>query len=40
MEARAELEGDAFADLPPVQENTDFFSILKNRIRKKGEPDA
>ena len=34
VDALAELDSMAFADLPPVQGNTDFLSLLKNRIRK------
>jgi len=34
IETLAELDGKAFADLPQVQENTDFFRALKNRMNK------
>ncbi|MCL2166610.1 MAG: flagellar biosynthetic protein FliO [Clostridiales bacterium] len=34
IETLAELDSGTFSDLPPVQENTDFFSMLKNRMKK------
>jgi len=34
IETLAELNGEAFADLPRMQESTDFISLLKSRIKK------
>ena len=34
IDTLAELDSEAFADLPPVQANADFISLLRNRLRK------
>ena len=34
IETLAELDGETFAELPQVQGNTDFISLLKGRINK------
>ena len=34
IETLAELDSEAFADMPEVQENTDFLSLLKKRLKK------
>jgi len=39
IETLAELDSERFADLPPVQENTDFLSLLKSRIKKPENRD-
>lgn len=35
METLAELDSEELAHLPAMEEGTDFFSVLKNRIGKK-----
>ncbi|MCL2121376.1 MAG: flagellar biosynthetic protein FliO [Clostridiales bacterium] len=38
IENLAELDSEAFTGLPPVQDNTDFISMLKNRMKKPENP--
>ena len=34
IEALAELDSEAFGDVPPPQEPTDFFALIMNRLKK------
>ena len=40
IETLAELDSGVFADAPPVQGNTDFLSIFKNRMQKPENQDS
>ena len=39
IDTLAELDREALTDLPPAQENTDFLSLLKNRLKRPGGHD-
>ena len=39
IDTLAELDGEAFAGLSPVQENTDFLSLLISKIKKPENHD-
>ncbi|MCL1804937.1 MAG: flagellar biosynthetic protein FliO [Clostridiales bacterium] len=39
IDTLAELDKDGFADLPPAQENMDFLSLLRSRIKKPENHD-
>ncbi|MDR0469959.1 MAG: flagellar biosynthetic protein FliO [Peptococcaceae bacterium] len=39
IDTLAELDREAFADLPPAQENTDFLSLIKSKLKKTDHHD-
>ena len=39
IDTLAELDREAFADLPQAQEDTDFLSMIKNKLKKPDHHD-